>query len=285
MTKITIKIFRKIINIFTGHGLGNISIVKKTKLYCISHFKENYAEIQGHKMYLDSLFAPISVTGIWEPVQTEYIKNNVKEGQVVIDLGAHIGYFTLIFAELVGIKGKVFAFEPNPTNYSLLKKNVSINNFLNVTTTQKAVSDETKKLELFLSENNTGDNRIFDANDHKKSIEIESISLIDFFKNYNDQIDFIKMDIQGSEVKALRGMLPLLEKNKTLKIISEFWPYGIRAAGDKPEELLEILVRLGFKINLINHVKKIIEPIEITDLDLTKFKDKDYEENLLFIRE
>ncbi len=122
MTKITIKIFRKIINIFTGHGLGNISIVKKTKLYCISNFKENYAEIQGHKMYLDSLFAPISVTGIWEPVETEYIRNNVKEGQVVIDLGAHIGYFTLIFAELVGIKGKVFAFEPNPTNYSLLKK-------------------------------------------------------------------------------------------------------------------------------------------------------------------
>ncbi len=139
-------------------------------------------------------------------------------------------------------------------------------------------------MELFLSENNTGDNRIFDTNDHRKSIEIESISLIDFFKNYDNQIDFIKMDIQGSEVKALRGMLPLLEKNKPLKIISEFWPYGIKAAGDKPEELLEILTRLGFKINRLNHIKKIIEPMEITDLDLTKFKDKEYEENLLFIR-
>ncbi|MFM7795907.1 MAG: FkbM family methyltransferase [Candidatus Nitrosotenuis sp.] len=285
MAKIAVKVFRNMVRILSGHGLGKNQMVRNVKLRFIDHFKENYAEIQGHKMYLDSLFAPISVTGIWEPVQTEYIKNNVKKGDIVIDLGAHIGYFTLIFAELVGVQGRVFAFEPNPQNYSLLMKNVSVNNFTNVTTVQKAVSDETKTIQLFLSENNTGDNRIFNLNDNMKSIEIESIRLDDFFKNYDYNVGFIKMDIQGSEANALVGMKTVLEKNRHLKIISEFWPYGINGSGNSPEEFLNMLTDLGFKMNRINHIDKKIEPIEISDLDPAKFNDKSYEENLLFVRE
>ena len=278
-------IFRKIVNTFTGHGIGKFWLVKKTKLFFVDKLKENYADIQGHKMYLDTLFEPISVTGVWEPLQTQYIKNNVKEGDFVIDLGAHIGYFTLIFSELVGKNGRVFAFEPNPKNFSLLKKNVLVNNFKNIELVQKAVSDKEGKIKLFLSDTNTGDNRIFDINDHMKTIYIESIKLDNFLKSELSKISFIKMDIQGAEVKALRGMLSLLDKNKPLKIISEFWPFGIKGAGDKPEEFLNMLVNLNFKMNRINHIDKKIESIEISDLDTNKFNDKDYEENLLFVRE
>lgn len=64
---------------------------------------------------------------IHEPLMTEIIKRETKEGDVVLDIGAHIGYYTLMFARLVGKEGKVFAFEPDPDNFTLLKKNIEIN--------------------------------------------------------------------------------------------------------------------------------------------------------------
>lgn len=118
-----------------------------------------------------------------------------------------------------------------------------------------------------------------------KTIDIESIRLDNFLISDLNKNNFIKMDIQGAEVKALKSMLSLLDKNKPLKIISEFWPFGIKGAGDKPEEFLNMLVNSNFKINRINHIDRKIESIEISDLDLSKFNDKDYEENLLFVRE
>lgn len=169
--------------------------------------------------------------------------------------------------------------------FHYLKKNVLVNNFKNVELIQKAVSDKEEKIKLFLSDTNSGDNRIFDIKDHVKTIDIESIRLDNFLISDLNKNNFIKMDIQGAEVKALKSMLSLLDKNKPLKIISEFWPFGIKGAGDKPEEFLNMLVNSNFKINRINHIDRKIESIEISDLDLSKFNDKDYEENLLFVRE
>ena len=73
--------------------------------------------------------------------QTDFFKKNIKEGDIVLDLGAHIWYFTCLFAQLVGKSGKVFSFEPEPNNFKLLKKNVEVNGYNQVTIEQKAVSD------------------------------------------------------------------------------------------------------------------------------------------------
>lgn len=228
-------------------------------------YPETFYLVDGHKMFLDSKDSlHLSINGIYEPFETELVKKEIKKGDVVLDIGANIGYYTLIFAKLVGENGKVFAFEPDPTNFSLLKKNVEINGYGNrVVLVQKAVSNKTEKIKLYLCEDNKGDHRIYDSHDGRQSIEIEAIRLDDYFKNYNGTIDFIKMDIQGAEGWAIQGMHNLLKKNKTVKIVTEFWPIGLKGSGIDPDEYFKILIELGFKLYEINEQEKKIKPINI----------------------
>ncbi len=204
--------------------------------------------VYGHKMFLDKKdFLELAKYGFYEKSITELIKKKVKKGDVVLDIGANIGYYTLIFAKLVGKKGKVFAFEPEPTNFSLLKKNVEVNGYKNVVLVQKAVLNKIGKLNLYLNEDNMGDHRTYDSHDDRRFIEIESIRLDDYFKDYNGRINFIKMDIQGAEFGALQGMYDLLKKN-SVEMTTEFWPGGFKRFGASSEEYLNLLTKLGFKI-------------------------------------
>jgi len=200
MRKMLLAMYKKGIKILSGHGIENFYSVKVAHNFVISHLKSTFAEVDGHKMFLDSKDSlNLSINGVYEPFETELVKKEIKKGDVVLDIGANIGYYTLIYAKLVGEEGKVFAFEPDPDNFALLKKNVEINGYRNVILAQKAVSNKTGKIRLYLSEVNKGDHRIYDSHDGRKSIEIETIRLDDYFKNYNVRIDFIKMDVQGAE--------------------------------------------------------------------------------------
>ena len=131
----------------------------------IVHFsKSDFVEIEGRKIFTrnnDGL--ALSIFKIYEPDQTEIVKKYVHEGDIVIDVGAHVGYYTLLMAQLVGKNGKVYSFEPDPVNFQLLKKSVEINEFENVILIQKAVSDTNEKVKLFLGDDDRAINRIYDA--------------------------------------------------------------------------------------------------------------------------
>jgi len=281
-------VYKQGVKIFSGRGIERFYPIKVINSFIISHLKSrsSFAEVQGHKMFLDSKDSlKLSIFGIYEPFETELVQKEIKRGDVVLDLGANIGYYTLIFAKLVGEEGKVFAFEPDPNNFSLLKKNVEINGYKNVVLVQKAVSNKTGKLKLYLCEDNLGDHRIYDSYDGRKSIEIESVLLDDYFRGRNLKIDFIKMDIQGAEGWAIQGMLNLLKENKTVKIVMEFWPIGLKRSGINPNEHLKSLVNLGFKLYKINKRKKKIEPVDIPKLLKIYTLKKENHTNLLCIRE
>lgn len=269
MRKILLSIFKKGVKLFYGHGILRFYPAKVTYDFLISHFKNPnvVAEVQGHKMFLDSKDSiELSIWGVYEPFETELFKKEIKSGDVVLDIGANIGYYTLIATKLVGEHGKVFAFEPDPTNFALLEKNVKLNGYKNVILVQKAVSNKTDKLRLYLCEDNKGDYRIYDSRDGRQSIEIESIRLDDYFKNDDGKIDFIKMDIQGSEGWAIQGMRLLLQRNKNVKIIMEFWPAGLRKCGIEPEKLLKSLIEYGFNLYHVNEQEQKIEPITIDEV-------------------
>jgi FkbM family methyltransferase len=248
--------------------------------------KSKFAEVQGHKMFLDSKDSlNLSINGIFEPFETEIVKKEIKKGDIVLDIGANIGYYTLIFAKLVGEQGKVFAFEPEPDNFALLEKNVEINGYRNVVLVQRAVSNKTGEIRLYLSEDNKGDHRIYDSHDGRKSIEVEAIRLDDYFKNYDGRIDFIKMDIQGAEGGAIQGMPLLLEKAKNLKLTTEFWPIGLIRFGIEPEGYLKLLLKHGFKIYHINEQEKRLEPANIALLLETYTPEGGFFTNLSCVRE
>lgn len=240
------------------------------------------ADVQGHKMYLDPLDTlNLSVRGVWGPFETETFKKQIKKGDTVLDIGGHIGYYTLISAKLVGESGKVYVFEPDPTNFSILKKNVELNGYKNVVLVNKAVSDKTGKCKLYLDEKDLGGHSINDIKDKMKSIEIESVKLDDFLKN--EKVDFIKMDIEGAEPKAIKGMGSILKRNNDVKIFMEFVPHFLRKSGTTPEEFLKTIRGLGFKIYNVKELEHNVETMTIEES--VKMEKETRGTNLLCIRQ
>lgn len=286
MRKILLLIYKKVVKIISGHGIGRFYPIKVINSFIISQLRSNFAEVQGHKMFLDSKDSlSLSIYESYEPLETELVKREIKRGNVVLDLGANIGYYTLIFAKLVGEEGKVFAFEPDPTNFALLEKNVEMNGYKNVMLIQKAVSNKAGKLKLYLSEDSMGDHTIFNLYEGCKFIEIEAIRLDDYFKNYDGKIDFIKIDTEGAEEQAIQSMFNLLKKNKTVKILTEFFPIGLKGSDIDPAEYLKTLLKLGFKLYHINELEKRIEPASIPKLLETYTPEKQNNTNLFCVRE
>lgn len=211
----------------------------------------------------------LSKLSLLENTESKILKNEIKEGMTVLDLGANIGIYTMKLARLVGQTGKVWAFEPDKNNYSLLTKNVNANKYNNVTLVNKAVTDKTGIGKLFISEENKGDHRIFSGEEQRKSTDIETIALNDLFPN--EKIDFIKMDIQGAEYLALIGMSKLIQRNEDLIILSEFAPSWIKNSGFSPQQFLDKITDLGFQLQYINDENGKIESISKESLlDLCK---------------
>ena len=229
--------------------------------------EDKIVKIQEHKMLLDSKDTlGLSTYGIYEPYETELIKKQIKKGDVILDIGANIGYYTLIFANIVGKEGRVYAFEPDPENFAILKKNIEINNYDNVVLIRKAVSNKSGKIRLYLCEDNKGDHRIYDSYDGRESIDIEAITLDEYFKDYNGRIPLIKMDIQGAEFGAFEGMTSILKKNKNIKIFTEFWPQGLQKFGTSADKYLNLLLKQDFKLYTINERLKKIDVVRPDEL-------------------
>jgi FkbM family methyltransferase len=230
----------------------------------VTHLRPEVIYIKGHVMYLDREDAlSLSSTGAFEAIETEIVDQEVRAGDTVLDIGANIGYYTLVFAKLVGNTGKVIAFEPDPTNFALLKRNIESNGYRNVKLVRKAVSDRTGTCTLYLSEKDPMDHRIYDFHDGRRSIRVESVRLDDYLKEDVETVDFVKMDIQGAEPAAIKGMVSILERSRNVKILTEFWPTGIKMSGFDPEDYLRWIVEHGFKMHCIDEEKNRLEPISI----------------------
>ncbi len=251
----------------SGHGLGRVKFIRATYEFFFKAFKPNRTRVQGHWMWLDEKDTlELATREIYEPMETAFLKKNLAAGQTFLDIGANIGYYTLLAARQVGPKGKVIAFEPDPDNFGLLKKNVQENGYTYVRLVQKAVSDRAIRSRLFLSESNKGDHRIFDSKDGRPSIPISSIRLDAFLKRMDRKVHFIKMDIQGAESKALAGMTSLIRKNERLILVTEFCPAGLKRAGASAQKYFLALKRLGFRVFEVSEAQKKVFPADLSDI-------------------
>jgi FkbM family methyltransferase len=211
-------------------------------------------DVQGHRMVVHSesrdrvISQLLRHNGVFEPWETELVKAELRPGDTVLDVGANIGYYTLLFARLVGPRGKVYAFEPDPDNFALLSHNVRLNGYRNVVLVNKAVSDRPGAARLFLSDSNTGDHRIYDSCDGRPSLPIETTDLDSFFRAFKGYFDFIKFDIQGAEWAALQGMKGILARHDRLKMVTEFWPFGLKRYGASAADYLTFLQQQGFAL-------------------------------------
>lgn len=200
--------------------------------------------VNGHRMYLDDRDSlKLSVARVFEPAETRYFASAITPGDVVIDVGGNIGYFTLLFASRVSPGGRVETFEPDPSNFALLSRNVAANGYANVVLHNRAAWSTRAAIQLHLSETNRGDHRAYPSDGARRTVSIEAVPLDDLF---GGRVDFVKMDIQGAEHRALLGMRRLLERNTGIRLVTELWPNGLRYAGSSAAAYLALLHDLGF---------------------------------------
>jgi FkbM family methyltransferase len=264
---------RVVLRLFAGSGLRKIWIIEKINLLVRTSLKPKFiiTKRYGHKMFLDKIDSLyLSVHKDWENVETKLIEESVKKGGIVLDIGANIGFYTLVMARLVGEKGRVYAFEADPTNFEILKKNVEVNGYQNVTLVNRAVLDKRGKIKLYVDKGNTAGNSLFKGKS-KKYREVEAIKLDDYFKK-NKKIDFVKLDIEGSEGRAMKGMSKILDVNKNIKLVTEFYPRFLEGVGKEinfgARDYLEFLIKKKFNLYYIdekNSSLTLLSPKEILD--------------------
>ena len=182
--------------------------------------------------------------------EIEILKKYLKPNDIVLDIGANIGFYTRILSEIVGPKGKIHCFEPDKINFEKLKDFCADLN--NVILNHKAVGPKTETLKIYTSKTLNVDHRTYKPDDYDQEIEIEAVS-VDEYLNAENKIDFIKMDIQGFEMSAIKGLEKTLDANPGVKLISELWPYGLKKAGASAIEYFNFLSAKDFKCYLIEN--------------------------------
>ena len=161
-------------------------------------------------------------------------------GAAVVDVGANIGWFTVIASRLVGASGHVFAVEPEPKNLRLLRRNVARNRCANVTVLPHAAGVERRAV-LFRSPDNQGDHRLEIASERPDGVAVTVRPLDALLARNKRPIGVVKMDTQGSESEVLRGMPATLAAHPRVRVILEFWPFGLLRCGSSVAELAALL--------------------------------------------
>jgi FkbM family methyltransferase len=228
------------------------------KLYrlLMGRLKPSTVEVLGHRIRLDpndSLL--LSVNGVYEEREAQLFEQSIRPGDVVVDIGGHIGYYTLLAARAVGPTGHVFAFEPERGNFALLAENVATNGYADrVTAVNKAVMAENGELQIYVSRDNAGDHHVYAVgDDDRPSYAIEGVALNDYFWGRPERtVNVIKMDVQGAEPSALRGMRGLLDANDNVLLFTELAPPSLRDAGSSAREYVEALADAGFDLHVID---------------------------------
>ena len=164
---------------------------------------------------------------------------------VAVDVGAGIGSYSGLFIDIVGREGEVHAFEPDPVNFRLLSAAVpsSDNVFLN----QTAVGHQSGDITLYVSRSLHVDHRTYGSGGTRSEISVPCVALDDYFSD-GATVDFIKIDIQGYEYYALSGMERVLQENGRVKILMEYFPFGLQSSGHGSAELRAFLAEKAFSL-------------------------------------
>jgi FkbM family methyltransferase len=197
------------------------------------------------------LYTALHRAGWMGRLERGFFPTVIRPGMTVVDVGANIGLYALFFAQLVGDAGGVYAFEPDPVLFGALSRARELAGRENLRAFPMALGDWPGKQSLRRSSFNSGDNRLQPPSaaglSHASDPEIAVVRGDDLLAGA-PPVDFIKIDVQGWELHALRGLSRTIERSPGIQIYLEFWPDGLRAAGCEPAELLDFLAGHGLAV-------------------------------------
>lgn len=206
--------------------------------------------------------------GLHEPGTTVAIKNIVRPGMTIVDVGAHFGYFTRLFARHVGKNGRVYAFEPDPRNFEILERNTK--GFVNVTRLNRAVLDRDATVTLYRSKRSSHNSLwVNNVGLHIGSISVKAVRLDQTLGDVCP--DFVKIDAEGCELEVLDSMREIFARSLNLTLLVELNPLRMQGRERSPDDLLRKLLALGFVIGFVNEKTSRIEPVNNSLADLKAY--------------
>lgn len=202
----------------------------------------------GFSLYMDES-DPLGLRATHEVYEANEIaacRRLIRAGDRVLDIGANIGYYTVLLSQLAGETGRIIAVEPDPANFVLLERNLALNHCRNVTTHQLALSDHASTATLYHCEFNTGMHRLYPSvccvEDGIGVTSVPGDELV------QDGLDFIKIDIEGYELPALKGLRGTLHAHHArLAVLTEFSPLALLEAGYHPAEFIDFVAALKLR--------------------------------------
>ena len=197
----------------------------------------------------DFLHRCIYYFGVWEPNLTRWIGQRLEPGDTFVDVGANIGYYSLLASTLVGVSGGVVAIEPSPTIFAALQHNLVRNRVTNVRAVNVAASDREGVVKLFRGPyHNLGETTTLEEQNLEVECEVDAIPLDAILvpqEIHNARL--VKIDVEGAECSVVAGMSMLLSSCRPdLEIIVEVHPEQLVRQGRRPEDLMRIFLDAGF---------------------------------------
>lgn len=248
MKKILFTTVNGMLKPFKGRGLSETKLGKFVYEKVFIPNKPSHVIVDGFKLYIhsggDILSDSLLITKEYEPIETNKIKDLVKEGDIVIDAGANIGYYTVLLSKAVGPSGKVYSFEPGKDCFDLLKRNVEENSCNNVVLINKALLDKEGESSFYIHEKDKASSSIYNEAPLVPATKV-TVQVTTLDKEITEPIDFMKMDIEGAELQALIGGKNLLKTCKKMIIEMPEERYDFK-------DIKELLVDNKYKIKRLD---------------------------------
>ncbi|MEE2908620.1 MAG: FkbM family methyltransferase [Planctomycetota bacterium] len=244
--------------------LERVGPVRRLGLWALARRHPRQVTLDGQVFRVDprdfGVTFELHATGTYEPFTRGACLESLEPGMVFVDIGAHVGLYTLPAARAVGPTGCVIAFEPHPGNRALLEENVLGNALENVTVVAAAVSDAPGEMPLQVSPFNTGDHRLYRGGHGGGAAVPTAVVSLDAWCAAEgiDRVDMVKIDVQGAEARVIAGMEKTMQRSPGMVIILEYTPWMLREADEDPMTLLTDLTSQGFSLSILDEARGLL---------------------------
>jgi FkbM family methyltransferase len=202
-------------------------------------------------VWTDVIGYSIALDGYYDLPIVRVIQELLKPGMTFVDVGAHVGQYSLLASGLVGREGAVHSFEPEPATFALLQHNVLINGLRNVHPVRCALAESSKEVELYVARpDNIGQTSLRQPDNFSGvQVKVQCRTLDDYAEGHGlGRINLIKIDVEGAELDVLLGARWILSRNPKPHIIIEFWEKFLQAYGSSCAQVAEFLEGSGYSL-------------------------------------